>query len=66
MLRKVRFFSPLSHASLRQAARVLDIEYFPPNTVIFRQGDPGDKFYSARIRLEPIPRPRSAPPPSSP
>lgn len=32
----------------RRAHKLFSIEHFPPNTVIFRQGDPGDSAYFIR------------------
>ena len=45
MLQKVRFFAPLPRDKRVRAARLLQIEYFSENQIIFEQGDPGDKFY---------------------
>ena len=45
MLQKVRFFAPLTRDKRMRAGRLMQIEYFVPNGVVFEQGDVGDKFY---------------------
>ena len=53
-LTKSRLFADISEEKLAEVAREIRKEVVQSNTVIFRQGDPGDKFYvitSGKVRV---------------
>jgi len=43
--KEVAVFKTLEHAVRTQVCRGLVLEHFPTDTTIFKEGDPGDKFY---------------------
>lgn len=45
ILKKIPFFDGLSDEDLQQIAEKTQLEYFPADHMIFKQGDPGDKMY---------------------
>jgi putative ABC transport system ATP-binding protein len=47
-LSKCPVFAGFSHLTLLQAAEKMSLEEHPAGAVIFRQGDPGEKFYLIR------------------
>lgn len=48
LLRRVSIFAPLPAVSVEQLAGALDEVRIPAGETIFRQGDPGDRFYIVR------------------
>jgi hypothetical protein len=55
LLRANPIFAPLSPATIEHLAAKLERRAYAPGTVIFRQGDAGDKFYvveDGRVRVE--------------
>jgi CRP-like cAMP-binding protein len=45
ILKKIPFFAQLDEASLNQIAEKVKMDYFPPEHVIFKQGDPGEIMF---------------------
>ena len=45
ILKKIPFFNELGDEELKMIAAKVQMEYFPANYVIFKEGDPGEKMY---------------------
>eukprot|EP00392_Amoebophrya_sp_AT5.2_P017834 g18255.t1 len=50
-LRKVPLFRELSEIDIRQISHALELKHYPPNAVIYRQGDPGDSINGGGLNI---------------
>ena len=45
ILKKISFFSGLADADLESIGKTIQLEYYPADHVLFKEGVPGDKMY---------------------